>query len=71
MAMRGQGERTYRAKSDASTDPSPCLMGSEEEHHHITHTQFGVHTNSVTKPAEREGHTKGTIRFYYPPQCII
>lgn len=54
MALRGQGEQTYREKSDASTDPSPCLMVSEEEHHHITHTQFGVHTNTVTKPPERD-----------------
>lgn len=54
MALRGQGERTYRAKSAASTDPSLCLKGSEEEHHHITHTQFEVHTNTVTKPPERD-----------------
>lgn len=50
MALREQGERTYQAKSAAATDPSPCLRGSEEEHHRITHTQFEVHTNTATKP---------------------
>lgn len=50
MALRGQGERTYRARSDASTDLSPYLRGSEEEHPHITHTQSAAHTSTVTKP---------------------
>lgn len=54
MALRGQGERTYRARSDASTDLSPYLRGSEEEHHHITHTQPAAHTSTVTKPPERD-----------------
>lgn len=71
MAMRGQGEQTYRAWSDASTDLSPYLRGSEEEHHHIKHTWLAAHTNTVTKPPERNTQIQKLIIeipvFFYPP----
>lgn len=63
MALRGQGEWTYRARSDA-TAPSPPLRASEEEHHHTTHTQLELHTSTATKLPKRDReHIK--ILLYY------